>query len=216
MNRYGFALLGSLSAILSARMYVALGGSLNYYFLGYQLHHFWYGLSLLIVVGILKRIKASESLISFTTGMALGFIADEFDRFLSIGMSLDKENFNHMEIPNRNLRDMMEIIQTEDFLSSNNMDSYHKGILKKVRQEKENARNEMNSFMAHNPRWLIPKIVDNIALSIRHFQKADVDMSGLKWFNSVGQNQVLNPLNEALGLLSHLQDQVENKRNRMK
>ena len=57
----------------------------------------------------------------------------------------------------------------------------------------------MNSFMAYNPRKLIPKIVDDISLSIRHFQKADIDMSGLKWFNSVGQNQVLNPLSEALG-----------------
>ena len=78
MNRYGFALLGSLSAILSARLYVALGGSLNYSFLGYQLHHFYYGLSLLVVAGVLKRIKASESLISFITSMALGYIADEF------------------------------------------------------------------------------------------------------------------------------------------
>ena len=67
----------------------------------------------------------------------------------------------------------------------------------------------MNSFMAYNPRKLIPKIVDNIKLSIRHFQKADMDMSGLKWFNSVGQGQVLSPLNEALGLLNHMQDQVE-------
>ena len=85
MNKYGFALLGSLSAILSARLYVALGGSLNYSFMGYQLHHFYYGLSLLVVAGILKRIKASESLISFIIGMALGFIADESDLLLSIG-----------------------------------------------------------------------------------------------------------------------------------
>ena len=43
----------------------------------------------------------------------------------------------------------------------------------------------------------------------RHFQRADIDMSGLKWFNSVGQGQVLKPLNEALGLLNHMQDQIE-------
>ena len=52
MNRYGFALLGSLSAIISARMYVLAGGNLNYSFLGYQLHHFYYGLSLLVIAGI--------------------------------------------------------------------------------------------------------------------------------------------------------------------
>ena len=74
----------------------------------------------------------------------------------------------------------------------------------------------MNSFMAYNPRKLLPKIVDDISLSVRHFQKADIDMSGLKWFNSVGQNQVLNPLSEALGLLNHMQDQVEIKERRAK
>ena len=95
MNKYGFALIGSLTAIISARMYVALGGSLNYSFLGYQLHHFYYGLSLLVVAGILKRIKASESLISFIIGMALGFIADESDLLLSIGRSYTLQLYNN-------------------------------------------------------------------------------------------------------------------------
>ena len=70
--------------------------------------------------------------------------------------------------------------------------------------------------MAYNPKKLVPKIVDNISLSIRHFQKANMDMSGLKWFNSVGQSQVLQPLNDALDLLNHLQDQVQNKERRSK
>ena len=82
--------------------------------------------------------------------------------------------------------------------------------------EKEAAQREMNSFMAYNPRKLIPKVVDDISLSVRHFQRGDTDMAGLKWFNSVGQNQVLNPLNEALNLLDHLQDQVQNKERRSK
>ena len=95
MNKYGFALIGSLTAIISARFYVALGGSLNYSFLGYQLHHFYYGLSLLIVAGILKRIKASESLISFIIGMALGYIADESDLLLSIGRPYTLQLYNN-------------------------------------------------------------------------------------------------------------------------
>ena len=86
MNRYGFALAGSISAIISARLYVALGGSLNYSFLGYQLHHFYYGISLLVIAAILKvRNKAPESVILFLTGMGLGFICDESDLLLSIG-----------------------------------------------------------------------------------------------------------------------------------
>ena len=129
--------------------------------------------------------------------------------YTSLGMTLNKEDFNHMELLNKNIKEMMEKIKTQEFLSPENLDSYHKELMEKVEKEKENALNEMNAFMTHNPKKLIPKVVDDIGISIRHFQKADMDMAGLKWFNSVGQNQVLNPLNEALGLLEHMQDQVE-------
>lgn len=128
---------------------------------------------------------------------------------ISLGMALDKAELNHMELLNKNLKDMIERIHTEDFLSPENLDAYHRELMEKVEREKENALNEMNAVMAYNPRRLIPKVIDNISISIRHFQKADMDMAGLKWFNPVGQNQVLNPLNEALDLLEHMQDQVE-------
>ena len=134
----------------------------------------------------------------------------------SLGMLLDKADFNHMELLGRNLRDMMEQMHSEDFLSTENLDKYHQELMEKIKQEKENALNEMSAFMAYNPKKLIPKIVDNINLSIRYFQKADTDMAGLKWFNSVGQGQVLSSLNEALGLLNHMTDQVQNKGRRMK
>ena len=95
MNRYGFALIGSLSAITSARLYVGLGGSLNYSFLGYQLHHFWYGVSLLILAGILRiRNKVPASVILFLTGLGLGYISDEFDLLLSIGRPYTLQLYN--------------------------------------------------------------------------------------------------------------------------
>ena len=133
-----------------------------------------------------------------------------------LGMELSNTELNHMELLNRNLKDMLERIHSDDFLSPANLDAYHKQLLEKVRQEKENALNEMNGFMVHNPKKLIPKIMDNINLSIRHFEKAESDFNGLKWFNPMGQNQVLNPLNEALNLLDHLNDQMENKERRSK
>ena len=134
----------------------------------------------------------------------------------TLGMQLDNSEFNHMELLNRNLKDMLEKIHSTDFLSTESLDAYHKQLLEQVKQEKENALNEMNGFMSHNPRKLIPKVVDDINLSIRHFQKAESDFNGLKWFNAVGQSQVLNPLNDALGLLYHLQDQIGNKERRTK
>ena len=134
----------------------------------------------------------------------------------SLGMLLDKGELNHMKLLGGNLNDMMERIHSDDFLSTENLDAYHKELMEKIKAEKENSLHEMDAFMLHNPKKLVPKIMDDLNLSIRHFQKADVDMSGLKFFNPVGQNQVLNPLNDALGLLNHLIDQVENKERRSK
>ena len=134
----------------------------------------------------------------------------------ALGMQLDKSELNHMDLLNRNLKDMAERIHSDDFLSPENLDKYHQELLEKIKAEKENSLHEMDAFMLHNPKKLVPKIMDDLNLSIRHFQKADVDMSGLKFFNPVGQNQVLGPLNDALGLLNHLIDQVENKERRSK
>ena len=110
----------------------------------------------------------------------------------------------------------IQVISNEDLVSEIKLSEKRSKLKEQIEAEKEATQREMNSFMAHNPRKLIPKVADDINLSMRHFQRGDTDMAGLKWFNPIGQNQVLNPLNEALGLLSHLQDQVENKRNRMK
>ena len=134
----------------------------------------------------------------------------------TLGMQLGSSELSHMELLNRNLKEMMERIHSDDFLSPENLDKYHQELMEKIKQEKESALHQMDAFMVHNPVKVLAKVMDNIGLSIRHFQKADVDMAGLKFFNAVGQSQFLNPLNEALNLLDHLNDQIENKERRSK
>lgn len=108
----------------------------------------------------------------------------------------------------------LQLISNEDMLSETKLSEKREKLKDEIQTERKNAENELNAFMSHNPKRLIPKAIENISLSIRHFQRADVDMSGLKWFNTGGQSQVLSPLNEALELLNHLQDQVENRKRR--
>ena len=92
MNKYSFTLAGSSLAILSARIYVLSGGNLNYSFLGYELHHFYYGISLLVLAGLLRiRNKVPESLNFFFVGLGLGYVTDEFNLLLSIGRSYTLE-----------------------------------------------------------------------------------------------------------------------------
>ena len=96
VNKYGFALIGSLTAITSARLYVGLGGSLNFSILGHELHHFYYGITLLIIAAILKiKSKVPESLIFFIIGLGLGYLCDEFDLLLSIGRPYTLELYDN-------------------------------------------------------------------------------------------------------------------------
>ena len=101
MNRYGYAMLGSLVAILSSRLYVVLDGSLNFTFDNHVLHHAYYRFWILILAGIVKIIdrKLSMNVISTMIGFALGLIADEMNLFLNIGhaytLTLYYQPFNY-------------------------------------------------------------------------------------------------------------------------
>ena len=95
MNKNGFILAGSISAIISARLYVALGGGLDFSIFNHVLHHFYYGVALLILAGILKVRKVlPESLILFIVGLGLGCVCDESDLLLSIGRPYTLELYN--------------------------------------------------------------------------------------------------------------------------
>ena len=85
MNKYGFSLLGSLVAIILSRSYVLLGGSLNFFFIGHELHHLYYGIGILILLPILRKRGLSYQWIYFLFGFALGLVSDEADLLLSIG-----------------------------------------------------------------------------------------------------------------------------------
>jgi hypothetical protein len=130
--------------------------------------------------------------------------------------TINTDQLQTLNLLNEKANNNLKVISNEDLLSEIKLSEKRSKLKDQIEAEKEAAQKEMNSFMSYNPRRLLPKIVDDISLSIRHFQKADIDMSGLKWFNSVGQGQVLNPLNEALSLLDHLQNQVQNKELRSK
>ena len=71
MNRYGYALAGSIIAILSSRLYVGLGGPLNFSIDDHVLHHAYYGFGILIFAGMVKLFdrKISMNVISAMIGL---------------------------------------------------------------------------------------------------------------------------------------------------
>ena len=134
----------------------------------------------------------------------------------AIGMPMDKTEFNHMEMLSRNLTDMMERIRTEEFLSTENLDKFHQELMEKVRIEKENSLKEMNSFMAHNPKKLLVKALDDLDIITQKIEAGEDDGAGGKYISKFNLGMVRGNMDEAMKYLRHLMDMVENKERRMK
>lgn len=129
---------------------------------------------------------------------------------LSLGMTLNKEDFNHMELLNKNIKDMMEQIRTQEFLSPENLDAYHRELMEKVEREKENALNEMKAFMAHNPKKLLEKIADSFGNARDRIVRAEDDGYNGKYLRKANLSLILGTMDGGMKYLNHLMDQVEN------
>ena len=129
---------------------------------------------------------------------------------------MDKGELNHMKLLSRNLKDMVEEIHSDDFLSIENLDAYHRDLMQKVRLEKENSLTEINSFMAYNPKKLLPKILDDMANAMKKIESADYDGAGGMYLNKFTAGFVKGNIQEGMKFLNYLIDQVENKERRSK
>ena len=134
----------------------------------------------------------------------------------AIGMTMDRNEINLMDKLNRDLKEMMEKIHTEDFLSTENLDQYHQEMMGKVRMEQENALKEMNSFMAHNPKKLLLKVLNDMDIAMRKIEDGEDDGAGGKYMTKFMLGMVRGNMDEAMKYMNHLMDMVENRERRMK
>ena len=134
----------------------------------------------------------------------------------TLGMELSTSELSHMDLLNQNLKQMMEKIHSTDFLSTENLDAYHRELLEKEKQEKENALNSMNSIMSYNPKKLLAKILDNTANAMKKIEGAEDDGAGGTFLNKFTTGFVKGNLQEGMRYLNDLMDQVENIQRRSK
>ena len=116
----------------------------------------------------------------------------------------------------KGLKDMLERIHSADFLSTENLDAYHKQLLEKVKQEKESSLHEMDAFMAHNPVKVLAKILDDMANAMKKIESADDYGAGGMYLNKFTSGFVKGNLQEGMNYTNYLMDQVENKERRTK
>ena len=132
----------------------------------------------------------------------------------AFGMTIDKNEIKLMDNINRQLKEMMDKIHTEDFLSPENLDKYHRELFEKVQKEKQNALNEMNAFMAHNPKRVLNKILDYTNVCVKKISGAPDDGAGGFYINKLTGGMIVGNLQESMKLTNHLLDQIENKERR--
>ena len=134
----------------------------------------------------------------------------------SMGMIIEKNDFNQMDVLNRNIREMMERIKTEDFLSIENLDKYHRELMEKVRQEQKSSSKEMDTFIAHNPKKSLREIINDIYYVQKRIIEAEDDGYKGKFLTKGNLDLILGNIEDGMKRLNYLMDQVENVNRRNK
>ncbi len=135
---------------------------------------------------------------------------------LESSLRIERDTINALEFIGKSTMETKDILKTEDFLSPDNLDKYHRAQLEKLEQEKENAMNEMNSYMLHNPKRVINKSLDSLGMIINKLNKAEDDGAGGVYLRRFLKGNIEAELSKVSKLLSHLQYQVENVERRKK
>ena len=108
----------------------------------------------------------------------------------------------------------LKTISDEDTLSELKLSEKRQKLKEEIEKEKDNALKEMNAFMAHNPRKLLNKILNDIDVSVRKIEGAPDDVSGGFYLNKLTGGMVVGNLDESMKYINHLLDQMENKERR--
>ena len=106
----------------------------------------------------------------------------------------------------------LQLITDEDMLSELKLSGKRQKLKEEIEKEKEIALNEMNAFMAHNPKKLLNKILNDIDVSVRKINGAPDDVAGGFYLNKLTGGMVKGNLEESMKYINHLLDQVENRK----
>ncbi len=88
-----YVLIGTLTSIAAARIYVFLGGAVTLTFDGIYLHHLFYGVIIIVAVGILSfllnertfRSASLKNVMALAFGFGLGLVIDESNLLILTG-----------------------------------------------------------------------------------------------------------------------------------
>ena len=110
----------------------------------------------------------------------------------------------------------LKTISDEDTLSELKLSEKRQKLKEEIEKEKDNALKEMNAFMAHNPKKLLNKILNDIDVCTRKIEGAPNDGASGFYLNNLTAGMIRGNLEESMKYINHLLDQMENKERREK
>ena len=129
----------------------------------------------------------------------------------TLGIKISKENITSIELLNRVANETMAYIQDNDFLSPDNLDEIRKKLLEQINEEKQSAKNEMDSLMEYNPKRVLLKLIQNVDQVSRKINNATDDGADGRYLNKFTVGFIGGMQNESLDYLNRIVDQIENK-----
>ena len=131
-------------------------------------------------------------------------------------LNLHKETINNIELLNRVANETVAYIEDNDFLSPENLDETRKKLLQQINDEKESAKNEMDSLMEYNPKRVLLKLIQNVDQVSRKINNATDDGADGRYLNKFTVGFIDGTQSESLDYLNRIVDQIENKGRRKK
>ena len=108
----------------------------------------------------------------------------------------------------------LQLITDEDMLSELKLSGKRQKLKEEIEKEKQNALNEMNAFMSHNPKKVLNKILDYTNVCIKKISGAPDDVAGGFYINKLTGGMIVGNLQESMKLTNHLLDQIESRERR--
>lgn len=108
----------------------------------------------------------------------------------------------------------LQLITDEDMLSELKLSGKRQKLKEEIEKEKEIALNEMNAFMAHNPKRVLNKILDYTNVCVKKISGAPDDGAGGFYLNKLTGGMIVGNLQESMKLTNHLLDQIESRERR--
>ena len=162
---------------------------------------------------VLKKIKGfNDSFTALIKSIFSNNIKPEnTNNLLRHEITLTSDQSNTLKLLSEQAEEIKKLIEKEDMLSEFKLSEKRQALKEQIEKEKENAKNELNAFMIHNPQKVLKSIDTHIHNSLNRMEKLNVETGGLRYFNDHEYGAITQELIEALDNIDLLSGQVGNK-----